>query len=178
MLPAWKYERFSPETFNVAYEVPLSAVTPAALSGRFPGLGSSLGSGELESLLDALELHDAAAGEALVAEGTLTDALFLVWDGQLDVTQRGRTGDRRLAQLGAGSYFGEVSLLDPGPAGASVVTEQGAVALRLTRPSFDQLRAKHPAVAAPLLTEVLQSLLARLGGATALLGGSAPAGGH
>ncbi|MBA2359387.1 MAG: cyclic nucleotide-binding domain-containing protein, partial [Actinobacteria bacterium] len=153
----------------------MTAMTPAALSKRFPGLGSSLGSGELESLLDALELHDAAAGEALVAEGTSTDALFLVWEGQLDVMQRGRGGDRRLAQLGPGSYFGEVSLLDPGPAGASVVTEQGCVALRLSRPQLDKLRTSHPEVAASLLADVVQSLRAKLNAAAALVGGLPPA---
>ena len=148
----------------------MTAVTPAALSKRFPGLGSSLGSGELESLLDALQVHDAAAGEALVAEGAASDSVFLVWEGQLDVTHWGPAGDRRLAQLGPGSYFGEVSLLDPGVATASVVTEQGCVVLRLSRPRLDELRRSQPEVAAPFLAEVVQALRAKFNAAGALLG--------
>jgi CRP-like cAMP-binding protein len=146
------------------------------MSERYPGLASSLSPEELELLLDAFELHDAAAGEALVAEGTASSDLFLVWDGQLDVTQAGPTGERPLAQLGPGSYFGEVSLFDPGPASASVVTQQGCVTLRLSRARLDELRKEHPEVAAPLLAEALRALLARLRGATALLEGRADAG--
>jgi CRP-like cAMP-binding protein len=140
----------------------LSPITSETFSRRFPELASSLDSAQIAALLEACEVHDAQAGEALVAEGTPSSDLFLVCDGELDVTMKGPAGERVLARLGPSSCFGEVSLLDPGPAGASVVTEQGCVALRLSRERFDGLRRSDPAVAAPLLREVLRSLAARL----------------
>jgi CRP-like cAMP-binding protein len=115
-----------------------------------------------------LDRHEADPGEALVAEGTPSDELFLVLEGTLDVTMRGPSGERRLATVEPGSYFGEVSLLDPGPAGANVVTEQGSVVLRLSRGRFDDLRRERPEAAAELLREVLQSLTARLRGAASV----------
>jgi CRP-like cAMP-binding protein len=151
----------------------LAAVTPETLSERFPGLASSLSSAGLGRLLDAFVVHDAAAGEALVAEGAWTSDLFLVVEGELDVTQAGRAGGRRLAQLGPGGYFGEVSVLAPGPATATVVTEQGCVVLRLSRSRLDELRRDSPDVSAPVLEEVLRSLLARMRGATTLVEGAA-----
>jgi CRP-like cAMP-binding protein len=144
-------------------------ITPERFSSRFPDLASSLSAAELDSLLQAFELQDADAGEALVAEGTPTGDLFLVWDGRLDITMRGSGGERRLGQVTAGAYFGEVALLDPGQAGVSVVTEQGCVVLRLSRERFDELRTSHPETAAPLLEEVVRSLAARLGSAGAEL---------
>src|SRR5712664_2532234 len=96
-------------------------MTRERLAGRFPSLVSLLGEGDVDALLEALELRD--------AEGTPSDRLFLVLDGRLDITVESRA----VAQAEPGEYFGEVSLFDPGPAGASVVTEQGAVVLQLGR---------------------------------------------
>ncbi len=147
----------------------MSQVTPETFPSCFPELASALDSTGVEALLAALEVHDADAGEALVAQGTPTSDLFLVWDGQLDITMSGLAGERKLGRVHPGSIFGEVSLLDPGPAGASVVTEQGCLVLRLSRAQLDELRAAHPEVAGPLLYEVLRSLSARTRAATAQL---------
>ena len=86
-----------------------------------------------------------------MAENADSGELFLVLDGRLDIKMSGPDGERHLASQGPGSYFGEVSLLDPGPAGASVVTEQGATTLRLGRARFDDLQAADPAAAEALL---------------------------
>jgi CRP-like cAMP-binding protein len=145
----------------------MSEITSETLSTRFPELTSSLGSGDLEALVGAFELREADPGEALVAEGTSSGDLFLVWDGELDVAIRGVGGDRTVARLGPGSYFGEVSLLDPGLSGATIVTEQGAVVLRLSRARLDELRRSRPEAAAALLREVVRSLAVRLRGAAA-----------
>lgn len=147
----------------------LARIAPTAFAKRFPQLGDELSAKQVGRLLRAFERHDADAGEALVAEGTKSDELFLVWDGQLDITMASATGDRRLAQLGPGSYFGEVSLFEPGPASASVVTEQGCEVLRLSRGRLDELRESDPEVAAALLGEALRSLSERFRSASAHL---------
>ena len=152
----------------------VSAVNPDSFSERFPGLARSMDPAELEALLDALEVHDADAGEALVAQGTPSSDLFLVWEGRLDITMRSAAAERKLAALEPGSYFGEVSLLDPGPAGASVVTEQGCVVLRLDRERFDELQREHPQSAAALLHQVVRSLSNRLAAASGQPAQSAP----
>ena len=112
----------------------------------------------MAAVFEACEVHEAAAGEALVAEGTPSADLFLVLDGDLDIT----VGDQRLGSLGPGSYFGEVSLFEPGPSGASVISEQGCTVLRLSRSRFDALRAAQPGAAAALTYEALASLSGRL----------------
>ena len=144
-------------------------------AGRFPELVSSLDEGDVDALLEALELRDADAGEALVAEGTPSDTLFLVLDGTLDVTMQGPVQSRVLARVEPGSYFGEVSLFDPGPAGASVITEEGCVVLQLGRERLDRLVADRPAAAAALLWDAVRSLEARLRRAHAEAGDAGPA---
>jgi CRP/FNR family transcriptional regulator, cyclic AMP receptor protein len=151
----------------------VSRITTDMLCEHFPGLAAELDPGDLEALTAAFQRHDAAAGEALVAEGTTTDELFLVCDGSLEITVAAAGGEHRLAQVGPGAYFGEVSLLDPGPAGASVVTDQGAVTLRLSRPAFEALRASNERAGAALTGEVLHSLSTRMKAAMAHLGEAA-----
>ena len=143
-------------------------------SKRFPDLAAALSGEERAALVDALEVRDAEAGEALVAEGARSSDLFLVLDGELDIVVGASGGSRRVAGVGPGSYLGEVSLLDPGPAGATVVTEQGCAALQLSRERFDELARTRPAAAAALLREVLGSLAERVRGASTLAGTRAP----
>lgn len=144
----------------------MSLADPETFGQRFTSLGASLDPAELKALVDALEVHEAEAGEALVAQGTPSSELFLVWDGRVDITMKTPSGERKLGSVEPRSYFGEVSLLDPGPAGASVVTEQGCVVLRLTRERFDELRRAHPGSAAQLVYEVLRSLSDRTAAAS------------
>lgn len=144
----------------------MTPIAAATFATRFPGLASALDQGDLDVLLGVLELHDADAGEALVAQDAPTNELFLVWEGRLDVSVSGAAGERRLARIGPGSYFGEVSLFDPGAASANVVTEQGCVVLRLSRERLDELRGSRPEAAAGLLWDVLHSLATRVRAAT------------
>jgi CRP-like cAMP-binding protein len=145
--------------------VQLDGITPATFADRFPRLVRDLEAPALETLVDSFKVHDADAGEALVAQGAQSDELFLVWNGSLDITVGAGGSSRRVAGLGPGASFGEVSLLDPGPAGANVVTEQGCTVLRLRRASFDELLDRDPQAAAAVLEEVVRSLAARLTGA-------------
>jgi CRP-like cAMP-binding protein len=132
---------------------------------RFGSVAKRLGQPDLETLGAAFQLHEAAPGEALVSEMTHSDELFLVIDGTLDISVRGGAGEHHLATLASGSMFGDVALLEPGPAGATVSTSQGATVLRMSRERFDRLRRDRPAAAAALLDEVLRSLAARLSAA-------------
>jgi CRP-like cAMP-binding protein len=143
----------------------VSTIDPATLERRFPQITRSEAPEAIAQLARALAVHEAAAGETLVAASTVSDELFLVVDGTLDISLAspgGERGERKLASVAPGQMFGEMSLLDPGPAGANVITEEGATVLRIARPRLDQLRRERPEAAAPLLREVIRSLAARL----------------
>jgi CRP-like cAMP-binding protein len=142
----------------------MAEVTPDTVVERFPGLKGA-GNDALASLLGVAQLHEADAGEALVAEGTPSSELFMVLEGNLDIISSGR----RMAAVGPGEFFGEVSLFDPGPAGASIVTEQGCTVLRVHRSGIEKLRDSEPAAAASLVGEALRSLVARTRSAGAAL---------
>jgi SulP family sulfate permease len=145
----------------------MSTIASDCLNALFPQLASRLGEDDLQALAAAFRVHEADAGEALVSEATWSDELFLVCAGRLDIALEGRDQAHHLAELSPGSMFGDVALLDPAPAGATVFTSEGATLLRMTRERFDRLHGAHPLAAAALLGEVLRSLAARLGAARA-----------
>lgn len=76
-----------------------------------------------------------SAGEMLVREGSPATDLFIVVEGNVDVS----VGGRVLAQIGQGEVVGEISLLDSRPSSATV-TAAGATLLLAV--SFTELKAK------------------------------------
>jgi CRP-like cAMP-binding protein len=151
----------------------MTQVDPASFRSRFPALVPTLDADAIQTFLDSLEVQQLAPSEALVVEDTPVDDLFLVWDGELDVSVMTPMGDRRVGHVGRGSFLGEVSLLHPGPATATVTAEQGCTVLRLSRVRFDELCDEHPRVAAAILTELGRTLAERLRHGVAVLAGEA-----
>ena len=132
-----------------------------AFISQFPGFTLGLGDGEVAALMEALEMEELSAGETLLVAGTPSDALFLVWNGSLEVLLAG-TDDEVVARIGPGDVLGEVSLMDPGPASATVRCDTGAVLLVLTRERLEELWEEHPRVASRLLTHLARTLAERI----------------
>lgn len=77
---------------------------------------------ELGHLAAGTEIVEVPDGSVVVEEGDYGDRVFVILDGAARVVRNGRT----IARLGAGSHFGELALLDPGPRTASVVTTEAS----------------------------------------------------
>jgi hypothetical protein len=101
----------------------------------------------------AEELH-AATDDQVTTEGDAGDEFFLVVSGGVKVTKNGR----KVAALGPGECFGEMSLLDDGPRSATVVTTQDTTLLAIHRGDFDRHLMSSPAVMRALLATLSQRL--------------------
>ncbi len=101
-----------------------------------------------------LDPLDVADGASIVRQGEPGRELFLVLCGAVVVERDGV----RLAELGPGAHFGEISLLTDRPRAASA-TAVGDVSLgRLTREGYEALAARAPAVAARIIREIVAGL--------------------
>jgi hypothetical protein len=70
----------------------------------------SLRPGELERLVHASELREAAGGETIVAQWDASKDFYVVLAGAVDVS----IGRERIRELGPGEFFGELAALDWG----------------------------------------------------------------
>ena len=93
-----------------------------------------------------------SSGNVLIREGDPADALYVLKTGSVEV----RSGARRLAALPAGSWFGELGLLEGIPRTATVVTTAKSTLLRIEGEAF--LGAL---TAAPLASSALEGARAR-----------------
>ncbi|MBI5546416.1 MAG: cyclic nucleotide-binding domain-containing protein [Deltaproteobacteria bacterium] len=82
------------------------------------------------------------AGEDVVVEGEVGDALYVVLDGRVRV----RTKDREVAQLGARECFGEMALLDASPRSATVTAITDVALLKISREDFQEIMADKHAI--------------------------------
>jgi CRP/FNR family transcriptional regulator, cyclic AMP receptor protein len=147
----------------------MSKITIEKFCQRFPQFAAALNDAEIETLLDALRVQTYEASEALIEQGTMMDSLFLVWDGELDVLMNTPEGEKKIAEITRGSLLGEISLLNPGPATATIRSEQGCMTLHLDHQNWQELWQANPHIAGVLMSEILKLVSRRIRSADATL---------
>ncbi|MEN9796981.1 MAG: hypothetical protein RL653_677 [Pseudomonadota bacterium] len=84
-------------------------------------------------------------GAVLIREGAAGDALYVVLDGTLTVTQRRGDGEHVLGEVRRGEHVGELALLDGAPRTATVTAATPVRVLEVTRSSFERCLLQHEA---------------------------------
>lgn len=97
-----------------------------------------------------------AAGEAITREGERDDGLYMLVEGEAIVRIGAGPERRDVARLGAGQFFGEMSLMTGEARTASVVAATDLVCYRVDKPAFERILRETPSVA-DQIAEVLAS---------------------
>lgn len=109
---------------------------------------------ELDHIARISDETAASQGSILTEEGTRGLEFFLILEGEASV----KKGDRKVATLGKGAYFGELSLLDQWPRSATVVAETDMELLVVHRRDFTALIHDVPGLAYKLLVSTAARL--------------------
>ena len=143
-----------------------SAAALAVLAPRIAvlerlGIFSAAGRPALERLARAATEQTAAAGTAIVREGEPADAIYVLVAGSVDVTARGEAGgeERALRTMPAGTYFGEIGVLEGIPRTATVTAAEPCELLRIDGDAFLEALTAGPATGT--LVEDARTRLAR-----------------
>ena len=113
---------------------------------------------ELRHIASLADRVDVEAGHVLTREGELGHEFFAIAEGTAKVSSKGR----KLATLGPGDFFGEMSLLDQHPRTATVTAETPMSLYVVGAADFNRLLDDVPFVA----RKMLKGLAGRLRGAT------------
>jgi len=124
----------------------------SALLANIP-LFSKLSPQELAALTRLLILRKFKASDPIVFLGEDGSEFYVVQYGKVAVSQPDDAGQEvKLAELGPGNFFGEISLLDGGPRTANVTAATDAGLLSLERSQFVEFLMQHPSAAVHILT--------------------------
>jgi CRP-like cAMP-binding protein len=121
-----------------ASEPPPRAITADNL--REIGLFGGLSEDTLRLLAEKLPAEVFGVGLNVVREGDSAREMFVVIDGELEVSKTRASGaEVRIALLGPGDWFGEMSILDVQPRSASVRALAPSTLVRISTEHVDQL---------------------------------------
>lgn len=91
----------------------------------------------------------------VVTEGDDTDSLYLIESGRVKFFLSDEQGQEVILNFQeAGSYFGELSLLDGAPRSVSVMTMEPTILAVVSRDDFLQCLRQHPDIALNILTNM------------------------
>jgi CRP-like cAMP-binding protein len=117
-------------------------------------LFSELPEADLAALYQRAEPMTLPAGEWLIREGDMGDALYVVLEGAIEITKRSGEQEVVLAERGPGEVIGEMALLELTPRTASGRTTQATRVLKIGEEAFKQVLAASPSAALALLHTV------------------------
>ena len=119
-------------------------------------LFSGLSRRQLTSVAKAADETTCAAGELLARQGMLGREFALILDGRVRVERDGK----RIARLGAGDFFGEMSIIDGLPRSATVIAETATALLVIETRSFSALLDTTPGLQRKIMVGLCERLRA------------------
>src|SRR5918998_4556151 len=113
-----------------------------AASPLFTGLATST----LEVILGRTKSRRYAAGEPICREGEISDRLYLIESGVVEVVVGENLAARAIAHLRRGDIFGEMGLLSDEPRSATILPTMPVQVRELDRTAFAQIIHDYPAI--------------------------------
>ena len=127
--------------------------------GLFGGLSDEI----LRELADRLEPLEFQPGSPAFREGESGRDMFVLLDGEMEVLKHSKRNlEARVAILGPGDWFGEMSILDVMPRSATVRAVAPARVLRLTAHELDALYRRDLKAYSLLILNVAREMSRRL----------------
>ncbi len=117
-------------------------------------LFAGLSKRELSQVASIADEVDLRAGKTLIREGERGREFFILLDGTVEVSRKGK----RLATRKGGDFFGEVALVCDVPRVATVTTTTPTRALVITDRDFRSLVKRSPSIALKVLEAVGERL--------------------
>jgi sigma-B regulation protein RsbU (phosphoserine phosphatase) len=114
---------------------------------------------ELEALAAVTVTRDYPTDAVVCHEGKLEHVFYIIQEGQVAITHRLPDGsEQKLGVQDAGSFFGEIALLENQPRSASVRTLVESRLLEITGEDFKRVVRGSPGAALTVLRGLIQSL--------------------
>jgi CRP/FNR family cyclic AMP-dependent transcriptional regulator len=136
--------------------------TPRLERLRNLSLFVNLTPGELQIVDGLLHERNYLEGEVIFDEGEEGQAIYIVAAGDVLICRQGQGEAGRMAQLGPGTFFGELALLDNSPRSAQARAATACQLIVFFRDDFVGLLDTHARIASKISRELARHLGARM----------------
>ncbi|MBK8768697.1 MAG: cyclic nucleotide-binding domain-containing protein [Burkholderiaceae bacterium] len=136
--------------------------TPRLERLRNLSLFVNLTPGELQIVDGLLHERNYLEGEVIFDEGEEGQAIYIVAAGDVLICRQGQGDAGRMAQLGPGTFFGELALLDNSPRSAQARAATACQLIVFFRDDFVGLLDTHARIASKISRELARHLGARM----------------
>ena len=109
---------------------------------------------EIEAVGRLMDEVDVKAGRVFMREGASGREFFIVVSGNVRVERKGR----KVNELGAGDFLGEIALIDRGPRTATAIAAEPCRLLVLSAGSFRTLVSKYPTAQGKIMKALAERL--------------------
>ncbi len=127
------------------------------------GIFSLLTPDEMDLLAEHLHVSSLDPGQTLFHEGEAGDHLYIIAFGRMSIVIRLPDGaEHEITQVGAGDFFGEMSIFDDAPRSATCRALEKSSLRGLSKDDFSDIIHDHPAIALKLMYRMLNVTTQRL----------------
>ena len=121
-----------------------------------------LNEGELADFISIAKLQHYQSGTTLFSEGDLGDAFYVIYKGSIQVKRRNPFHEQsQIANLIAGTCFGEMAILDDSPRSATIIITEESILLRFSKREFLGLIKSQSVAAYKVIHSMAQQLAQR-----------------
>lgn len=138
-------------------KTPAEAVTALKAMPLLAGLPHA----EVERLASRAKVEHYVIGEELIKEGTSGSSAYFLISGSCDVRRKRGSQQRRVATLGPGEFFGELSIIDPSPRTATVTAAEDVSVFVLSGYDFNTALKGNKSMALYLVKTLAKRLRAQ-----------------
>ncbi len=126
-------------------------------------LFQTLSSDQLKAVAALADRREVEGGAAIFREGEPGEEMFVVVSGRVRISKRvPGVGEEALTILEAGSYFGEMAMIDDAPRSADALAHTPCALAVIRRDELDQLMFTDKELAYALLWTFVRTLTVRL----------------
>ena len=108
----------------------------------------------LNSMLKSAVERTVSAGDKLVEQGETGAGFYLILSGKAEVI----TSGEKVAEFGAGDFFGELAVIDGAPRTADVVATEDTTCVVVSQWAMRGIISSHPEIALSMLEELARRL--------------------
>ena len=118
---------------------------------------------DIRSILNLGIRESLSAGQEVIQMGAAEDRdLYIIVSGQLEAYHFVAEEEKRLALMGSGDMFGEISFVDGKPRSANVRVRKDTVLLKVSPEGLEAFCSREPVAALKFMREIARVLSSRL----------------